>query len=744
MRGINLCKAGMEGLDANTIDRIIEDNSKGSKFYENEVRRGAVLKQQVERKLAKLHSLTKEEIDAGEKEFRAENIAMGGVFFHSFDGSCLFTANTCLCSSYSAGNLKATSNLVTSAFSLEADKLLRGYSTERRFDRYIVHIDMDAFYAAVEMRDNPSLRLQPLAVGSQSMLSTSNYLARRFGVRAAMPGFLGKKLCPQLTIVPPDFVKYTEVSRAVRSVLVEYCEGGPAGLVVMSLDEVYLNITQHLKERVEWPPEKRTYWPRVAPKTSMLVCRCAKTVHDPNVAELLMTSSASNSPTKLCAVGEGNSDRSSPSNILSLVVGTDEELATCLLCGMLIRPGPRVFGTSAEEAVREMRFRVFCATRLTCSAGIAPNSLIAKIASDWNKPNGQFSVEPTAEAVEAFISPLPIRKASLFTNNLNSGCVTFRVCVIMADSSAFNEISEVPGIGYVTECRLKAFGVERIEDLHGRRGALFHLVSRIALAYYMRITMGHSEDDWADPAASATATGGATDLRGACQKSIGIERCTTSLNGKTVTMKFKLNTFEVRSRSQTLPDYTCVTEIISQCASEILRDEMKAELTENSKALTLRLMGVRVSNLVPSAMCQQFRQETLEAAFNRGFRGGGTMEHDDSDSLIALARVPEASCVQQPLPRVSDQESLAAQAQGFTLTTCPVCSKQIRLKDLEEMNEHLDICLSRQTVWDAVQETFSPPKPSTSKSPRTRVKRVAQSNRSTSSTGPLDKYLKMG
>lgn len=62
-----------------------------------------------------------------------------------------------------------------------------------------------------------------------------------------------------------------------------------------------------------------------------------------------------------------------------------------------------------------------------------------------------------------------------------------------------------------------------------------------------------------------------------------------------MTMKFKLSTFEVRSRSQTLPDYTCVTEIISQCASEILRDEMKAELTENSRALTLRLMGDFVS-----------------------------------------------------------------------------------------------------------------------------------------------------
>lgn len=88
-----------------------------------------------------------------------------------------------------------------------------------------------------------------------------------------MPGFLGKKLCPQLIIVPPDFVKYTEVSHAVRRVLVEYCDGGTAGLVAMSLDEVYMNITKHLQERVDWPSGRRTHWPRVAPKTPMLVCR---------------------------------------------------------------------------------------------------------------------------------------------------------------------------------------------------------------------------------------------------------------------------------------------------------------------------------------------------------------------------------------------------------------------------------------------------------------------------------------
>ena len=108
------------------------------------------------------------------------------------------------------------------------------------FDNYF--FGQDAFYAAVEERDQPSLKDQPMAVGGMGMLSTSNYLARKYGVRAGMPGFIGKKLCPTLKIVPPNFEKYKAVSSIIRQVFKEY----DPGFCPMSLDEAYLDITEYL------------------------------------------------------------------------------------------------------------------------------------------------------------------------------------------------------------------------------------------------------------------------------------------------------------------------------------------------------------------------------------------------------------------------------------------------------------------------------------------------------------------
>jgi len=175
--------------------------------------------------------------------------------------------------------------------------------------RRIVHIDMDCFYAAVEMREHPELAGQPIAVGGASgrgVLTTCNYAAREFGVRSAMPVFQARKLCPHLVILPVRFDLYRAASKAIRTIFARYTQ-----LVEpLSLDEAYLDLTH----------QKR----------------------------------------------------------------------------------------SGADLAQEIRSEIYRTTKLTASAGIAPNKLIAKIASDLNKPNGQCVVAPSR--VAEFIQPLPVRR----------------------------------------------------------------------------------------------------------------------------------------------------------------------------------------------------------------------------------------------------------------------------------------------------------------------------------------------
>lgn len=176
-------------------------------------------------------------------------------------------------------------------------------------NRRIIHIDMDCFYAAVEMRERPHLKDKPIAVGGSSgrgVLTTCNYPARAFGIRSAMPVFKAKALCPQLIVLPVRFDLYRAASKAVREIFHRYTE-----LVEpLSLDEAYLDVS-HLKQR-------------------------------------------------------------------------------------------------GAEIARAIRQDIYDETGLTASAGIGPNKLIAKIASDWNKPNGQCVVSPSK--VADFMQALPVRK----------------------------------------------------------------------------------------------------------------------------------------------------------------------------------------------------------------------------------------------------------------------------------------------------------------------------------------------
>ena len=196
LMALNTCKAGMAGIDREGITKVIEEASRGSKFYAKKQADQARIEVQVE-------------------EMRQSLAGLG------------------------SGELAAAR--------LAADSIVARLRRSRRLDRVIVHVDMDMFYAAVEMRDNPALSEVPMGVGGMGMLSTSNYKARKFGVRAAMPGFIAKKLCPELVIVPCNMAKYAAVAEVVRSVFREY----DPDFCPMSLDEAYLDITSLVEMEVQ-------------------------------------------------------------------------------------------------------------------------------------------------------------------------------------------------------------------------------------------------------------------------------------------------------------------------------------------------------------------------------------------------------------------------------------------------------------------------------------------------------------
>ena len=188
-----------------------------------------------------------------------------------------------------------------------------------------------------------------------SAQSTSNYIARRYGVRAAMPGFIAKKLCPNLVIVKGSYQKYKAVSKLVGEILLEYdpnyCQVG--------IDESYLDLTNYLQVVTQ----KRT--PTISTVTES----------DSECSNIESCDEHSN-------IDDSTWDTEIPKNYWQLI----------------------------QEIVQEIRERIHTRTKLTASAGIAPNMLLAKIASDMNKPNGQYFLPPTREAVLEFIRKLPIRK----------------------------------------------------------------------------------------------------------------------------------------------------------------------------------------------------------------------------------------------------------------------------------------------------------------------------------------------
>ncbi|KAI9357087.1 hypothetical protein BD770DRAFT_389022 [Pilaira anomala] len=185
-------KAGLGSIDKEQVNKIIYEASKGSAFFEREKLRNESVTKRINVILAKYELIKHQNLSFEERI---------------------------------------------------ADNMIRDLEESRDLTQCICHVDMDAFYASVEELENPELKNVPMAVGDVSMLCTSNYIARTFGVRSAMPGFIALKLCPQLKLIPLHFPKYIEASNKVRDVFRKY----DPNFLPMSLDEAYLNLTEYLQ-----------------------------------------------------------------------------------------------------------------------------------------------------------------------------------------------------------------------------------------------------------------------------------------------------------------------------------------------------------------------------------------------------------------------------------------------------------------------------------------------------------------
>ncbi|WP_078062978.1 DNA polymerase IV [Solirubrum puertoriconensis] len=338
--------------------------------------------------------------------------------------------------------------------------------------RKIIHLDMDAFYASVEQRDNPALRGQPVAVGGsrqRGVVAAASYEARQFGVRSAMPSVVAQRKCPHLVFVKPRFEVYKEVSRQVRAIFAEYT---PL-IEPVSLDEAYLDVTHNLKQMV-----------------------------------------------------------------------------------------------SATRIAEQIRAKIFDQTQLTASAGVSYNKFLAKLASDYQKPNGLFVIKPHEGL--AFVEPL--------------------------------KVGDFHGIGPVTAARLNQLGIFTGADLRqqseqwlrqhfGKAGSYYYTIARAidhrpVVADRVRKSVG-SENTFEQDLTEYE------ELVAGLQPSIDEvwEYCQrTEVLGRTVTLKVKYADFQLITRSR-----TSFALISSQALLERITLELLAALLPMPKGV--RLLGVSLSNL---------------------------------------------------------------------------------------------------------------------------------------------------
>lgn len=582
-------KAGMADVDQQRVQQIVYDMSKDSLYFQNSLKQNANVDLRIQTMQSQLAQLS-----TGRRALLTKQI----------------------------------------------DQQILQLETRRDLTRTIVVVDMDMFYAAVEMRDNPALRDVPLAVGGLSMISTTNYLARQNGVRAAMPGFIGKKLCPELVFVPVDIPKYAAIAAEIREVFARY----DPQFTAFSLDEACLDISEFMD--AHWDE----YSVKGSEAFSSTSSKCYAMTHG----------------TQGCASEREQEEDEQEQEF-------DEQ-------GKPERSMEQRLQVAAA-VVQELRLKIFEKTRLTASAGIAANTMLAKICSDMNKPNGQFALPFTRSHVLSFVRSLSVRK--------------------------------IGGIGKVMEKILAALDVTNGEHLFTKRVELAHVFSAktslwlLQTALGIRATRGSEESERKSFSRERTFANekDASKLEQICRRvceMLAEDLEAADTRAKTITLKLKCADFTVKSRAVSLAASVQSSEELYTQAVELLRKEMP---------LTLRLLGVRASALVDGhhrntgspqkrkrqlAMQQFAKKDAWKCPFESSEEESATAQRMTRRRKTAPSNdLMRAFLVSGRANSAADEIVSGHEDSAGGLQPCPVCGDLLDASNNESVNTHLDACIQK-------------------------------------------------
>jgi len=641
-------KAGMDGIDRSRIDAIILRESGNSLYMRQQRKRDAKVNERIERLREKLDDQNRQDPE--------------GMWRTQLEASL--------------------------------EREIRQVTAGRPEHSFCCVVDMDMFYMACELLSKPGLANVPACVG-HGMITTSNYVARRYGVRSAMAGYIGDRLVEELSggalrLVHVDhhFDLYREKSHAVRRVLAEY----DPNLRAYSLDEVYMDLRRYLRQKLRHPD-----WDH--DQISRRLSSSSPSSWGINVLEGQQEQQGEEGDRGVVdaeTVENGDPDESENSDA--------DDVFEMLQEAEILQ--------ATDALVREMRSRVCEATGgLTCSAGVASTFTVAKIASDHNKPNGLCVVTPDSHGVLSFLHPLPTRK--------------------------------VGGIGRVTEKMLKAFGIHTVRDLYEHRALVRLLFQPATAGFLLRASLGcsSSSSDGNEGDDDANNDENEAPSSSAQQKGISRERTfragqswtvingrlediarmlsgdmqRKNLWGRTVTVKVKLHTFDCLSKSRTLRVYVQAANDLAKHATTLLGEIRK----EFAGQFNVRLLGIRLSNFRGDNDDSKF-QSTIDPFLARGRFGGCDSGHGKTfatrthSPIFGKSSTGTAREEQRTLETFllhgtesdgpgDDGGDEVDDEQYLLRVDCPVCGRQFSEKHNAALNRHLDHCLNSHNDDDEIE-----------------------------------------